>query len=162
MSTRAAPPANELQLTHGGSADLDEVAAVMASAFDERFGEAWTRSQCAGILPMPGVKLVLARDNDAELAGFSLFRTVADEAELLLLAVAPDYRRQGIGQMLLDDFIRHAREAGASRVHLEVREGNPAVIMYRQAGFSLAGRRPKYYRGRFGGDFDALTLSRNL
>jgi len=52
-----------------------------------------------------------------------------------------------------------ARNHGATRVHLEVREGNPAVIMYRQAGFNFAGRRPKYYRGRFGGDFDALTLS---
>ena len=158
MSTRPAP-VEELLLTRGGSADLEAVTRVMIAAFDDRFGEAWTRSQCAGILPMPGVELMLARDGDGELAGFSLFRTVADEAELLLLAVAPDQRRRGIGRMLLDHFIDHARDAGVSRVHLEVREGNPAVIMYRQAGFNFAGRRPKYYRGRFGGDFDALTLS---
>ena len=159
MSTRAAPPPEELHLIKGGSADLDAVTAVMTAAFDDRFGEAWTRSQCAGILPMPGVDLVLARDGEGDLAGFSLSRTVADEAELLLLAVAPDHRRRGIGRTLLDNFTRASRDAGASRVHLEVREGNPAVIMYRRAGFSLAGRRPKYYRGRFGGDFDALTLS---
>ena len=159
MSTRAVPPADELQLTLGGSTDLDAVTSVMNSAFDDRFGEAWTRSQCAGILPMPGVKLVLARDGEGELTGFSLFRTVSDEAELLLLAVAPEHRRRGIGQMLLEHFIERARDSGASRVHLEVREGNPAVVMYRQAGFTMAGRRPKYYRGRFGGDFDALTLS---
>jgi len=158
MSTRPAP-AEELHLARGGSADLEAVSEVMAGAFDDRFGEAWTRSQCAGILPMPGVELVLARDGDGALAGFSLFRTVADEAELLLLAVAPEYRRRGIGRMLLDHFLDRARDIGASRVHLEVREGNPAVIMYRQAGFNFAGRRPKYYRGRFGGDFDALTLS---
>ena len=158
MSTRPAP-AEELHLTRGGSADLEAVAHVMNVAFDDRFGEAWTRSQCAGILPMPGVELVLARDGDGELAGFSLFRTVADEAELLLLAVEPNHRRQGIGRMLLDHFMDRASDIGASRVHLEVREGNPAVIMYRQAGFNMAGRRPKYYRGRFGGDFDALTLS---
>jgi len=158
MSTRPAP-VDVLLLTRGGSADLEAVTRVMIAAFDDRFGEAWTRSQCAGILPMPGVELMLARDGDGELAGFSLFRTVADEAELLLLAVAPDQRRRGIGRMLLDHFMDHARDAGVSRVHLEVREGNPAVIMYRQAGFNFAGRRPKYYRGRFGGDFDALTLS---
>ena len=159
MSTRAAPPPDELHLTRGSSADLDAVTRVMNSAFDDRFGEAWTRSQCAGILPMPGVELVLARDGEGDVAGFSLSRTVADEAELLLLAVAPDFRRRGIGRMLLDHFTRASRNAGASRIHLEVREGNPAVIMYRQAGFIFAGRRPKYYRGRFGGDFDALTLS---
>ena len=158
MSTRPAP-VEELILARGGSGDLQAVTEVMNAAFDDRFGEAWTKSQCAGILPMPGVELVLARDGEGELAGFSLFRTVADEAELLLLAVNPDRRRRGIGRMLLDHFMDRARGAGASRVHLEVREGNPAVVMYRQAGFSFAGRRPKYYRGRFGGDFDALTLS---
>jgi [ribosomal protein S18]-alanine N-acetyltransferase len=162
MSTRAAPPAEELHLTQGGSPDLDAVVQVMNAAFDDRFGEAWTRSQCAGILPMPGVELVLARDGEGALAGFSLFRTVADEAELLLLAVEPGRRRRGIGRTLLDHFMDRARNAGASNVHLEVREGNPAVILYRKTGFSMAGRRPKYYRGRFGGDFDALTLRRKL
>jgi len=151
----------ELQLAAGGSADLDAVVQVRNAAFDERFGEAWTRSQCAGILPMPGVRLIVARF-DERVAGFSLHRTIAGEAELLLLAVAPDFRRRGIGKTLLDQFIDHSRDQGAGRVHLEVREGNPAVIMYRAAGFTLAGRRRKYYRGRFGGDFDALTLSREL
>jgi hypothetical protein len=35
----------ELELTDGGAADLDSVIEVMNSAFDDRFGEAWTRSQ---------------------------------------------------------------------------------------------------------------------
>lgn len=161
MNATAASSA-ELLLMDGASADLDSVVEIMNSAFDERFGEAWTRSQCAGILPMPGVKLVLARFADGRAAGFSLQRSIADEAELLLLAVAPDFRRRGIGKTLLDRFLCNARDSGASRVHLEVREGNPAVIMYRAAGFALVGRRRKYYRGRFGGEFDALTLSRQL
>jgi ribosomal-protein-alanine N-acetyltransferase len=150
-----------LQLVDGRSADLDSVIEIMNSAFDERFGEAWTRSQCAGILPMPGVKLVVARI-DGRAAGFSLYRIIGDEAELLLLAVSPDLRRHGIGRMLLDDFLDSARSEGVARVHLEVREGNPAVIMYRSAGFALAGRRRKYYRGRFGGEFDALTLGLDI
>ena len=158
----AAASSAELQLATGGSSELDSVIEVMNSAFDERFGEAWTRSQCAGILPMPGVKLVVARFGDGRSAGFALYRTISDEAELLLLAVSPEFRRRGIGKMLLDQFLDHARDRGVSRVHLEVREGNPAVIMYRSAGFSLAGRRPKYYHGRFGGEYDALTLSRDV
>jgi ribosomal-protein-alanine N-acetyltransferase len=161
MSTPISP-ATEVELTAGGSKDLDEVIEIMTAAFDERFGEGWTRSQCAGILPMPGVRLMLARLFDGRAAAFSLFRTIADEAELLLLGVAPQFRRRGIGRLLLDDFVDQARDAGATRVHLEVREGNPAVAMYRQAGFSFAGRRPKYYHGRFGGDFDALTLTRQI
>ena len=161
MSTDASS-VTDVELSPGGSRDLDAVIEVMTAAFDERFGEAWTRSQCAGILPMPGVRLLMARFADGRVAGFSLYRTIVDDAELLLLAVAPEYRRRGIGQMLFDRFLGHAREAGASHVHLEVREGNPAVIMYRRAGFGVAGRRRKYYRGPFGGEFDALTLSRDL
>ena len=68
MSTRI-DPVFELQLLSGGSADLEDVTQVMSSAFDERFGEAWTRSQCAGILPMPGVELVLARDGNGTAQG---------------------------------------------------------------------------------------------
>lgn len=161
MNATAASSA-ELLITGGGSDDLDSVVEVMNAAFDERFGEAWTRSQCAGILPMPGVKLEVARFADGRTAGFSLHRTIADEAELLLLAVSPEFRRRGIGKMLLNHFFADARSRGATRVHLEVREGNPAVIMYRAAGFNLAGRRRKYYRGRFGGEYDALTLSSQI
>jgi ribosomal-protein-alanine N-acetyltransferase len=111
---------------------------------------------------MPGVRLAVARFGDGRPAGFALYRTISDEAELLLLAVSPEFRRRGIGKMLLDQFLDQARDSGAGRVHLEVREGNPAVIMYRLAGFSLVGRRHKYYHGRTGGEFDALTLSRDI
>ena len=151
-----------VQLEPGTSDDLDAVMQIMEAAFGSKYGEAWTRSQCAGILPMPGVKLVVARFGDGRSAGFALYRTIGDEAELLLLAVSPEFRRRGIGRTLLDQFLDHARDRGVTRVHLEVREGNPAVIMYRSAGFGLAGRRPKYYHGRFGGQYDALTLSREV
>ena len=141
---------------------LDEVVAIMESAFDDRFGEGWTRSQCAGILPMRGVSMLVARDGTGQAVGFSLQRIVAGDGELLLLAVDPRIRRRGIGQGLLRKFVDHARSEGTSRIHLEVRDGNPAVIMYRKAGFRAVGRRRKYYHGRSGGEFDALTLSLDL
>jgi ribosomal-protein-alanine N-acetyltransferase len=157
------PSAEAIRLAPGDSGDLTAVMAIMNAAFSPRFGEAWTRSQCAGILPMAGVALILAHDNGHDRpVGFSLFRTVADEAELLLLAVAPDHQRRGIGRLLLEQFVERARAAGASRVHLEVRDGNPAVRMYRLAGFEPAGRRPNYYRGNDGRQFDAITLAHAL
>jgi [ribosomal protein S18]-alanine N-acetyltransferase len=152
-----------VRLRPGGSRDLDEVIVVMDAAFGDRFGEAWTRSQCVGILPMAGVSLVVARDLETGVAvGFSLSRTVADEAELLLLAVFPTRHREGIGRLLLDDFMERARAAGATRLHLEVRDGNPAVGMYREAGFTQVGRRSNYYLAADGKRFDALTLSQEL
>ena len=152
-----------VRLVPGDSNDLDQVMEIMHAAFGSRFGEAWTRSQCAGILPMGGVALVIARDSETgEPIGFSLSRTVATESELLLLGVLPSRHRQGIGGRLLEDFMHRASGQGVERVHLEVREGNPAVDMYRAAGFRPIGRRRNYYRAPDGTRFDALTFAQDL
>ena len=158
----SAAEATGVRLALGESADLDAVMDVMAAAFDPRFGEGWTRSQCAGILPLSGVVLMLAHDDSGGIHGFSLMRTVADEAELLLLAVAPQAQRRGVGTTLLDHFIHHGRRNGARRLHLEVRDGNPAVTMYQGFGFKAEGRRRKYYSGQDGSQHDALTMARQL
>lgn len=155
--------ASKLTIAPGGSDDLDAVMAVMEAAFGDRFGEAWTRSQCAGILPMAGVSLMLARlAPDGAAAGFTLARTIAGEAELLLIAVAPDRHRHGIGASLLEDFLARAKAAGAARVHLEVRDGNSAAQIYRAAGFDAVGRRRNYYRAADGRRFDAVTFARTV
>jgi [ribosomal protein S18]-alanine N-acetyltransferase len=152
-----------VRLEAGDFHDLDEVMTIMAAAFGNRYGEAWTRSQCAGILPMTGVALRIARDSvSGNAVGFSLSRSVAGESELLLLAVLPARHREGIGTRLLDDFIEQAEVDGVSRVHLEVRDGNPATAMYRVAGFVRVGRRRNYYHGADGLRFDALTYAREL
>jgi ribosomal-protein-alanine N-acetyltransferase len=153
---------HDVRIDLGSSEDLDSVMAVMNSAFGHRFGEAWTRSQLAGILPMGGVSLILAREDGDATVGFCLTRTVADESELLLLAVAPTHHRRGVGRRLLDDFMERARNNGVVRVHLEVRDGNPAVSMYRNAGFSPVGKRRNYYHAPDGGRFDAITLAHQL
>ena len=153
----------DVRIDCGDSGDIDAVMSIMDSAFGRQFGEAWTRSQLAGILPMAGVRLMVAREPHSDGAvGFSLFRTVADESELLLLAVAPTHHRRGVGQRLLEAFLEQARNDGVTRVHLEVRDGNPAVSMYRNVGFSPVGRRRNYYHGLDGKRFDAVTLAHRL
>ena len=159
MATLARP----IRLERGSSQNLDDAMRVMEAAFGRKYGEAWTRSQCAGILPMSGVSLFLALEESSEnVIGFSLFRSVSDESELLLLAVSPKRHREGIGARLLDHFMDHARRHGARRVHLEVRDGNPAIDMYRSAGFIPVGRRRNYYRAPDGSRFDAITLAREV
>jgi len=159
MSSLHPPPSLVLQQV--GGSELDPVMAVMDEAFDQRFGEAWTRAQCAGILPMHGVVLTLATAGSRPL-GFSLIRSVAGDSELLLLAVRPSGRRRGVGTSLVSHFVETGREAGAHHLHLEVRDGNPAVALYERTGFHLAGRRPNYYRGTDGECFDALTMARTV
>jgi len=149
------------ELVEGTAVDLDEVMATMHAAFDPLFGEAWTRGQCAGILGLGGVWLQLARSGGLA-AGFALSRVVLDEAELLLLAVQPAQRRLGVGRALLAAVADEARIRGATRLHLEMRDGNPAAHLYEGAGFHEVGRRKRYYRGRDGSSFDAITLACRL
>lgn len=148
-----------LTIAEGDIADLNAVMAVMEDSFDPSFGEAWTASQCAGLMPMPGVWLSLAK-NSKGVIGFALGRAVAGEAELLLLAVKRENQGSGVGQSLLERFIQIAASRRAHKLHLEVRDGNPAVKLYNSFKFTEVGRRKKYYTGRDGQIYDAITLSR--
>ena len=150
-----------IALRPGAMADLGAVDRMMREAFDPRFGEAWTPSQVAGVLAMPGVWLTIA-ELDGVPAGFAVTRAIADEAELLLLAVRPAVRRRGVGRALLKSAAAEARSRGVAQMHLEVRAGNDAIVLYRAAGFVKVGERRDYYRGRNGKLFDALTFRTTL
>jgi ribosomal-protein-alanine N-acetyltransferase len=146
----------QILLRTGDARDIAAVDALMVAAFDPRFGEAWTRSQCMGVLAMPGVRLTLALVDDTP-AGFAMVRSVMDEAELLLLAVDPAFRRRGIAGALLRAVIAEAQASGIADLHLEVRAGNEAVKLYTAQGFAKVGERRGYYRGKTGQSFDAHT-----
>ncbi len=148
-------------LRSGGIADLATVEPIIQAAFDPRYGEAWTRSQCTGVMAMPGVTLTIA-ELDGAPVGFAITRAILDEAELLLLAVDPKKRRRGIGSALLRAAIAACETQGARKLHLEVRAGNEAVMLYRKAGFEKIGERRNYYRGAGGKLFDAHTFARAL
>lgn len=82
-------------------------------------------------------------EQEAMVVGFLVARKVADrEIEILNIAVAPDFRRQGVGRRLLDDILSHHR----GECFLEVRESNVAARrFYEKAGFQTITRRLQYY-----------------
>ena len=95
--------------------------------------------------------------------GFILLRVVADEAEILTLAVRPAARRRGVGARLVQEGGRLVAVRGATRLFLEVAADNDAALsLYRRAGFADAGRRPAYYARPEGARQDALILALNL
>lgn len=150
-----------IEIVHGSPSDVATLNAIMGEAFDPQFGEAWTPSQCMGMLALPGVWFAIAWCNNRP-AGFALARIVADEAELLLLAIRPPMRRRGIGKALLRSIVADAVERGAVKLHLEVRANNDAVRLYRGEGFEKVGERRDYYRGKDGKLFDAHSFSKNI
>ena len=86
-------------------------------------------------------------EEEGELSGLIIFRIIADEAEILNLAVEARRRRLGIASRLVEDMIAASKAAGVKRVFLEVRDSNRvAREFYARMGFAEAGRRRRYYR----------------
>ena len=147
---------------------VDAIMAVMQTAFDSRFGEAWTRRQVADALVSPSTHFLLFGQAEgeplraAQTTGFTMSRHVADEVELLLIAVRPDCRGQGLGRSIMQQFLADAYERGARKAFLEMRAGNPAEHLYRTCGFQQIGVRKGYYRGAVGGPIDAITFGRTI
>lgn len=147
---------------------VDHAMAVMEAAFDPQWGEAWNRRQLSDSMAMPNVYLTVlnqsgkeCRNGDAA-AGFALVRAAPGEEELLLIAVSPEFRRRGIGRILIDAFIRDAKARGAERVFLEMRFNNPACSLYERVGFEPIGRRNGYYRLSSGEKIDAITYGMSI
>ncbi|WP_408904506.1 ribosomal protein S18-alanine N-acetyltransferase [Nguyenibacter sp. L1] len=132
------------------------LAGLHADAFPP--AERWDAPAMETLLSMPGVVAGLGWHRAAPVPrGFIMGRVVADEAEILTLAVAGDARRQGLGHALLAWLADQAARRGAARLFLEVSAANPAAqALYRGAGFAEIGRRRAYYPD----GSDALVLSR--
>ena len=93
--------------------------------------------------------------------GFLIGRAVADEAEILTLAVDPARRRNGTGMRLVQGFLAEAAQRHAALAFLEVAANNlPAISLYLQSGFKENGRRKGYYGQRDGPSIDALVFGR--
>ena len=150
-----------LEFECGGAEVLDVAMVVMRCAFDPRFGEAWNAAQCAGVLALPGSMLIIARAGELPI-GFCLVRTMAEEVELMLIAVVPDARGRGVGRALLEEAMTRAQANGALRAFLEVRSDNAAIALYQKSGFGRVGVRANYYRGSDGHLRDAFTFRRDL
>ena len=145
-----------------GALDLDLASAFHRAAFAPIGERAWTRQDIAELTASPGVGGLFVLSNGAEI-GVALSRVVADEAELLTIAVAGDRRRAGAGRALLDAVIDRARRAGAASLFLEVGADNPAACsFYEQKDFRIVGRRTAYYQRGGRPAADALVMRLNL
>ncbi len=130
---------------------------ALAALHETGFDRGWTAKTFADLLKQPGVAAIVEPD------GFILIRVVADEAEILTLAVHPGARGRGQGARLTRAAATAAAAGGARHLFLEVAEDNIAArALYRRAGFEIVGRRPRYYVRSGMPSVDALLLSLNL
>ncbi|MEZ5668431.1 MAG: tRNA (adenosine(37)-N6)-threonylcarbamoyltransferase complex dimerization subunit type 1 TsaB [Alphaproteobacteria bacterium] len=119
----------------------------------------WSGVDFATLLSVGRTDGLIVVDGDAP-AGFVLWRSVAGESEILLLAVVPALRRRGLARALLR---RALAAADAGTIWLEVAADNPpAIALYESEGFAAQARRPAYYARGQGQRVDALVLRRDM
>jgi ribosomal-protein-alanine N-acetyltransferase len=95
--------------------------------------------------------------------GFAVSRMAADEAELLSIAIDARHRGRSLSRSLLLTHLGHLAGRGVRTVFLEVEENNqPARRLYDRAGFSVVGRRERYYKQPGGEPLNALLMRRDL
>ena len=129
-------------------ATADDVDAIAGLEWENLGRDAWSRALVeegvAGELPT--IHYLVADDGD-EVVGHAVVSVVADISELQRIAVDAAHRRAGLATGLLDEAVGLARDEGADRLLLEVREDNAgAIAFYVARGFVEIDRRPRYYR----------------
>ena len=111
----------------------------------ECFGETITAEAFCRFADAPANHYCCAVKADGTLLGYGEISLVADEAEIITVAVSPAHRRQGIARALMEHMLCLAEDARAS-VYLEVRASNtPARELYLSLGFAETGVRKNYY-----------------
>ncbi len=123
--------------------DLDAVATLECVAFSDP----WPRSAFVELLRERHIRAFASDGDDGQLEAYALCSVVADEGEILNLAVRPESRRRGVARALLEAMLERMRAEGVVRVFLEVRESNQAALrLYALAGFQPVSLRRRYYR----------------
>ena len=109
------------------------------------FSDPWSVRSIASELNNP-LSLWFVAVNGEEVIGYVGSQSVLDEADMMNLAVSGRYRRQKIGENLVEVLIENLRKRAVKSLSLEVRVSNePAIRLYEKLGFAQVGRRPKYY-----------------
>jgi ribosomal-protein-alanine N-acetyltransferase len=122
-------------------ADLDEVMAIERTSFKHP----WSSHFFLEELQVACARSILAQVGD-KIVGYALFWFLPEEVDIHNIAVHTNFRRQGIGQALLQQVVAEARGRKSSRVTLEVRVSNiPAQKLYESVGFVSTGLRKGYY-----------------
>ena len=138
--------------------NLGDVSAI-AELEKRCFSDPWSENSIASEVDNR-LSYWLVAEIDGVVAGYVGSQTVLDAADMMNLAVSPDYRRKGIGQALVNALVEHLQQNKVIALLLEVRVSNaPAIALYESLGFEQVGRRPKYYHNP---REDALIMRKEL
>lgn len=109
------------------------------------FSMPWTREQLESQLP-DSCHVFIAAESGKAVLGYVGMMYIIDEGYISNVAIAPEYRRQGIADALIDELMGRAAALNLAFVTLEARQSNsPAIALYKKHGFVPVGVRKNYY-----------------
>jgi ribosomal-protein-alanine N-acetyltransferase len=133
----------------------------LAQLHQQGFFRGWPVADFIGFLADGATPAYVACDAKRRIAGFALIRLVADESELLTIAVDPKWRGKGVGRALLDAVFADLMMSPARKMFLDA-ENRPAIKLYERLGFSTISSRKGYYAKPDGSAATALVMARDL
>ena len=121
--------------------DLPQILAIEEASFPDP----WSEEGFLQSLNAPASLCLVAVDAQ-KIAGYCIFYSVLDEAELLNVAVAQECRGRGLGEAMLREALQSLMQQGVRHFYLEVRQSNEiALSMYKKLGFRTDFVREGYY-----------------
>ena len=131
-----------MHISVASAALLDDILAIE----NEAFTCPWSRKSFEEAFSSDHIMVYAAFTDDGILCGFSCLLVIAEDAELLNIAVASAFRRQGIADHLMERMLADAASQNAEQIYLEVRSSNlTAQNLYSKHGFEKLGIRRRYY-----------------
>ena len=138
---------NEVQITEMSLFDLENIKDILISDFDDF----WNYNILKEELESSNSKYIIAKTNDGEIIGFAGIKIILDSADIMNIVVKKSWRKQGVGNLLLNNLISICKDLNLLSLSLEVNEDNlPAIHLYEKVGFKQVGLRKNYYQDKNG------------
>lgn len=130
-----------IEITRMTREDVSEIAELEKICFTLPWSEKSFRDEMANKLAI----YFTAKDN-GKCVGYAGFWNVSGEGDVTNVAVLPEYRRRGVGSLLVAEMIKTAEKLKLEVLTLEVRKSNTAAQkLYEKFGFEILGERKRYY-----------------
>jgi ribosomal-protein-alanine N-acetyltransferase len=140
-----------------------EHAKALAHLHKNCFAKGWSHLEFESFFERKGVFAAVAHHKDYGEVGFVLCWLIEDQCDLLSMGVLADFRRDGVGLMLLEYAMENAASLGGKAMVLEVNVNNTAAqTLYESHGFEKFSVRKDYYSNADGTRADAICMRKKL
>ena len=134
--------------------DLNSIKDILLSNFDDF----WNYNILKEELKCASSYFLVAKNSNNEIVGFAGFKIIIDEADIMNIVVKKNFRKNGIGSVLLENLISLSKSLNLKSITVEVNENNVSAInLYNKFDFVKLGVRKNYY-----GNSNAIIMSKKI